>query len=87
MRASWFLGCFRIPVILTLLYASVLIATEETGHGKELLHILLAVSSAAEFNTKGVIPAVDVVLEVVNNKSEFFNLSYNNTALDLKVNF
>lgn len=55
------------------------------GDGEWLLHILLAVSSASEFNTMGVIPAVDLALEAVNNRSKLFKLSYNRTVLDLQV--
>ena len=88
MRLYLFLGCFRILFCLALLIGRVLnvnqAMAEETG--EELLHILLVVSSAAEFNTTGVVPAVDLALEAVNNRSKLFQLSYNNTVLDLEVN-
>ena len=53
---------------------------------EQLLHILLVVSSAADFNTTGVAPVVDLALEAVNNRSNSFIVSYNSTVLDLQVN-
>ena len=40
------------------------------------LEMILMVSSAARFNTSGVIPTVDLALQTVNNWSLPFNLSY-----------
>ena len=48
------------------------------------LEVVVMVSSAAEFNTSGVIPAVDHALKMVNNWSLPFNLSYGD-ILDSKV--
>ena len=48
------------------------------------LEVILMVSSAAQFNTSGVIPAVDLALQTVNNWSLPFNLSYS-TVLDSQV--
>ena len=48
------------------------------------LELIVMVSSAAQFNTSGVIPAVDLALQTVNNWSLPFNLSYS-TILDSEV--
>ena len=48
------------------------------------LEMILMVSSAAQFDTSGVIPVVDLALEMVNNWSLPFNLSYT-TILDSQV--
>ena len=48
------------------------------------LEVVMMVSSAAEFNTSGVIPAVDLALQTINNWSLPFHLSYN-TILDSQV--
>ena len=47
--------------------------------------VVVMVSSAAEFNTSGVIPDMDLALDMVNSWSLPFNLSYNATW-DSKVN-
>lgn len=48
------------------------------------LEVVVMVSSAAQFNTSGVIPALDLALQNVNNCSFPFNLSYS-TILDSEV--
>ena len=48
------------------------------------LEIVVMVSSAAQFNTSGVIPAVDLALQTVNSWPLPFNLSYS-TILDSQV--
>ena len=48
------------------------------------LDMIVMISSAAQFNTSGVIPAVDHALNRVNNWSLPFNLSYS-TILDSQV--
>lgn len=48
------------------------------------LEVVVMVSSATEFNTSGVVPAVDLALQTVNNCSLPFKLSYS-TILDSQV--
>ena len=48
------------------------------------LEVVVMASSAAEFNTSGVIPVIDHALETVNNWSLPFNLSHGD-SLDSKV--
>ena len=69
------LGAFYVLLLLTEKFAS------EDARG---LEFLLVVSSAAEFNTSGVVPAVDLALQNTSTWSLSFNLSYH-TILDSKV--
>ena len=69
------LGAFYVLLLLSEKFAS------EDAPG---LEFLLVVSSVSEFNTSGVVPAVNLALQSASNWSLSFNLAYH-TILDSKV--